>query len=66
VFAESGMDDAMVKPCGDAELEACLMRWCPGFSPRPIAAHRDADAGYEATPQAQPRTDRPSRLPSAG
>lgn len=31
VLARHGLDGSLAKPCGDAELEACLLRWCPGY-----------------------------------
>lgn len=33
VLAMHGLNGSLAKPCGDEELEACLLRWCPGYQP---------------------------------
>lgn len=30
-LATHGLDGRLSKPCGDQELEDCLVRWCPGY-----------------------------------
>ena len=31
VLAAHGMNGSLAKPCNDQNLEACLVRWCPGY-----------------------------------
>ena len=33
VLRTHGVNDKLTKPCDDAELEACLLRWCPTYQP---------------------------------
>jgi CheY-like chemotaxis protein len=40
VLTRLGLSGMLVKPCGDRELEDCLVRWCPTY--RPALAARAA------------------------
>jgi CheY-like chemotaxis protein len=33
VLAQHGLNDCLNKPCGERELEDCLVRWCPTYRP---------------------------------
>jgi CheY-like chemotaxis protein len=33
VLTTHGINGSLVKPCGDQELEECLVRWCPTYRP---------------------------------
>ena len=35
VLAAHGMNGSLPKPCGDKELEDCLVRWCPTYRSAP-------------------------------
>ena len=38
VLATHGLNGSLTKPCGDQDLEDCLVQWCPTYrSPRPCA-----------------------------
>lgn len=31
VLATHGLNGSLIKPCGDQELEDCLLQWCPAY-----------------------------------
>jgi CheY-like chemotaxis protein len=35
VLTAHGLNGSLSKPCGDQELEDCLVRWCPTYRPAP-------------------------------
>lgn len=35
VLASHGLNGSLAKPCGDQELEDCLVRWCPTYRSAP-------------------------------
>lgn len=35
VLAAHGLNGSLTKPCGDQELEDCLVQWCPTYRPAP-------------------------------
>jgi CheY-like chemotaxis protein len=36
VLAAYGINGSLTKPCDDGDLEACLVRWCPGYRAQPV------------------------------
>jgi CheY-like chemotaxis protein len=71
VLATRGLNGSLAKPCGDQELEDCLVRWCPTYRSAPAmrgvaqdnscwqAASRNPDtssASLRVTPRAHLRT----------
>ena len=35
VLAAHGIHGSLAKPCAEDDLEACLLRWCPGYRAQP-------------------------------
>ncbi len=51
VLAAHGMNGSLAKPCGDQELEDCLVQWCPTYRPAPPlrGVTHGAGGGWTAT-----------------
>lgn len=51
VLATHGMNGRLTKPCGDQELEDCLVQWCPSYQPTPAAGvvTHDKDCWHPAS-----------------
>lgn len=42
VLARHGLNGSLTKPCGDRDLDDCLLRWCPTYRSAPFGSGRDA------------------------
>jgi CheY-like chemotaxis protein len=46
VLATHGLNGSLSKPCGDQELEDCLVQWCPTYRSAPAVQGAAHDNGY--------------------
>jgi CheY-like chemotaxis protein len=46
VLAAHGLNGSLTKPCGDQELDDCLVQWCPTYRSAPTVRGVAHDNGY--------------------